>query len=462
MECVRLTRRADGLCAKHAEEERAYQEYSSDFSSQENLYEANVVGYDELNVPPSSSKRRLSVEWSTYISYRVNLLHWNFVKNELYEWKLKKRYSEFDQLRKDLIASHGKLPSKIQFPSKITVGFSKEKKCLQRCKMLTNFLKGLIAWNINSPILIEFLDIQDGRVDEMAELGKKPHKGSGDGVGHDRTLHKTQSSWGGNAKKTGNIVAAAAAAAAASHKRRVSGDIKGNGSSAGGSSSQHPPAIIKSKVYTPSGAGHVVVTLGGPLNPDASPGTWLQGRVEAGCSVFHRAVKEQMFLKDKNQVFMVVTGGDCGGFGVAEAQVAKNVMVEKYNVPSKKILAECLAKDTIQNALLVVPLLIRLGITKVSIVTSEFHVRRTKHYFETILAAYGCLFEVMYVACEDYMERTERSIRDRKETLLVARSQGLLDQSASEIHHERSGRHYGRKSWSFSFAKGSQEFRGFC
>ena len=152
MGCDRLTRRADGLCAQHAEEARAYQEYTSDFSSQESLYEANVVGYDELTTPPSSSQRSFSVEASAYISYRVNLLQWHFVKNELYEWKLKKRYSEFDKLRKDLIASHGKIPSSIQFPSKITVGLSKEKKCLQRCKMLTSVLKGLIAWNIQSNI----------------------------------------------------------------------------------------------------------------------------------------------------------------------------------------------------------------------------------------------------------------------------------------------------------------------
>ena len=55
------------------------------------------------------------------------------------------------------------------------------------------------------------------------------------------------------------------------------------------------------------------------------------------------------------------------------------------------------------------------------------------------------------------MPRKERSIRDKKETLLIARSQPLLDQSVSEIKHEALGRHYGRRSWSFSLAKKSQE-----
>ena len=127
----------------------------------------------------------------------------------------------------------------------------------------------------------------------------------------------------------------------------------------------------------------------------------------------------------------------------------RRIMV-KMGVPKRRILAECQAKDTIQNALLVVPLLIRLGIARVTVVTSEFHVRRTKHYFGTILKAYGCKFQVKYVACQDHMSLSDRSIRDRKETLLVARSQGLLDRSVSGLTIDAKSHTYGRHSWSFS------------
>ena len=135
--CSRLTKRKDYLCALHAEEERAMSEYADASSNQLDLYEANVVGYDEKSerTPSSastsgssaggrgggsggggggggrgrgavatSSFRRLSsavdsaVEHlSSYTEYRINLLHWDFNTNELYEWKLKKRFSQFDK-----------------------------------------------------------------------------------------------------------------------------------------------------------------------------------------------------------------------------------------------------------------------------------------------------------------------------------------------------------------------------
>ena len=604
--CERLTRRADGLCAKHAEETRAFDEFASDFSSQRSLYEAKIVGYNEKSEPApnvSTTRRRISVDtnkMNTYTVYNVNVLHWNFEDNELYEWKLEKRYSQFDQLKKELVAAHGKLPAGVVFPAKITVGMSHTNKCLQRCDMLTKVLKGLIEWqvvpqkktytnttvdarketenmtkdwtyelrhmtNVNqamermvcqdgkleyleirnqlekqfnvklspkqrdtiktklsqrgedgddgnefnvgsmSPILVKFLNIQNGRIDEMAQLGKtgkKEKKEKKEKIQHDhqevqKSLRKTQSTWcsSSNTNATTNSANATTdattigttigttagdfattttdadltrttranstvviAAAAASKERRLR-ESGGGGGSRGAGNKKH-------KMNVPTGTGHVIVTLGGPLTPNAAPGIWLKERIETGCSVYHRAVQENKKAQNtaqylghssngKNQIFMVVTGGD-GGLGISEAEVCKRIMIDAHSVPKNKILTDCLAKDTIQNALLVVPLLIRLGISKVSIVTSEFHVRRTKHYFETIFAAYSCMFEVIYIACEDYMERTERSIRDKKETLLVSRSQGLLDQSVSEIQHEVSNV-MGRRSWSFSLAKGSQD-----
>ena len=187
----------------------------------------------------------------------------------------------------------------------------------------------------------------------------------------------------------------------------------------------------------------VIVTLGGPLKPDATPGVWLSERIDAGVALYNRAVNE-----GSPCVHLVFTGGDCAGLGIAEAEVMRRAAIAK-GVPSKRILTDCQAKDTIQNALLVVPLLIRLGVEDVTIVTSEFHVRRSKHYFETIFEAYQQPFSVKYVGVEDYMARHERSLRDRKETLLVRRSQGLLDRSTSEIRGA-TGRMLGRFSWSFN------------
>lgn len=182
------------------------------------------------------------------------------------------------------------------------------------------------------------------------------------------------------------------------------------------------------------------------MNPDATPGVWVKERIEAGVSLYKRYIR----ARGPRSTYLVFTGGDCAGLGIAEAEVMRRRAVA-MGVPSSRILTDCQAKDTIQNALLVVPLLVRLGIEEVSVVTSEFHVRRSKHYFETILAAYGNPFRVRYVGVEDHMPRAARSLRDRKETLLTARSQQLLNQATAQVRVDRAkNRALGRFSWSFS------------
>ena len=63
----------------------------------------------------------------------------------------------FLRLRKDMIAAHGRLPTNIKFPPKVTVGMTHEAKCLQRCSMLTKVLNSMIEWNVDSKILKIFL-----------------------------------------------------------------------------------------------------------------------------------------------------------------------------------------------------------------------------------------------------------------------------------------------------------------
>ena len=67
---------------------------------------------------------------------------------------------------------------------------------------------------------------------------------------------------------------------------------------------------------------------------DATPGVWLRGRIATGCSVYRRAVTEEYNRRrttssfsssPSSSVFMVVTGGDCGGFGVRKPITRLNI-----------------------------------------------------------------------------------------------------------------------------------------
>ena len=65
----------------------------------------------------------------------------------------------------------------------------------------------------------------------------------------------------------------------------------------------------------------------------------------------------------------------------------KAYLVETHGVPYRRILTDCQAKDTIQNALLVAPLCVRLGIRSITVITSDFHLPRSKFYFDQIFDA---------------------------------------------------------------------------
>ena len=219
------------------------------------------------------------------------------------------------------------------------------------------------------------------------------------------------------------------------------------------------------------GTKQVLVILGGPLTIDGRPGTWLKERLDIGARVF-----AQWAARGVAERVLIVTGGDCRGIGTAEAEIMKAYLVEMHGVPHRRILTDCQAKDTIQNALLVAPLCVRLGIRAITVITSDFHLPRSKFYFDQIFDAYvlpslffsvanewlrprscSCArrrvltipppapaalgircslvsrsyggekhFDITYAGVEDRLGDAERRDRDRKERLLIVRSTPLL------------------------------------
>ena len=467
--CSRLTRRWDRLCPAHAEQMRAIEEVRSGSNDVKIILEAKIVGFEsEHGVPRKPffpAARAIGRSVPTHTVYRINLLQWHFEKNELYEWSLRRRFSSFDKMLRDLVAVHGALPPKVRLPEKLNFGVRNETIRIRRCKSLQKLLNDLLSWHATlpepSPVLVEFLEIQGERIDKMAQIGQTVVSGSPSGESMisalDTTATKAMKSVEMRRRQHHRMIVSGESPQRLRRRKPnpelhsvVSvPDISSLAHLGQGAASISTPNFPEGDRQLEGSQGHVIVTLGGPLNPDMTPSLWLKSRIEAGTALYHRHAKICA-----GPVYMVVTGGDCGGHGTAEAEVMRRIMV-RMGVPDRRILPECQAKDTIQNALLVVPLLIRLGIYHVSIVTSEFHIRRTKHYFETIFAAYSCSVDVRYVACEDHMTSEERSLRDRKETLLTARSQGLLDRSVAEMRSSLRGQSRdfscrGRHSWSFS------------
>jgi uncharacterized SAM-binding protein YcdF (DUF218 family) len=188
----------------------------------------------------------------------------------------------------------------------------------------------------------------------------------------------------------------------------------------------------------------VIVVLGGPLQADLSPGKWLKARLITAIQLYAKNRKQGKPSK------LVCTGGDVPGHGKSEAEVMMEYAMSK-GVPACHILTDKEAKDSIQNAIFVAPLLIRLGVRNVTVVTSSFHTPRMKHYFTSILKAYdetGEVFSLSYVGADDGYTDIERRGRIRKEKLLIVRSQPLLNQAIEKIQYDAHSSVRGRRAWS--------------
>jgi len=119
------------------------------------------------------------------------------------------------------------------------------------------------------------------------------------------------------------------------------------------------------------------VVLGKKLEPDGSPNSVLQGRM---------AYAAMQFLEDPSEEkIMIVTGGKTQGSNcISEAEAMKTLAL-KYGVPDASIILEEYARNTIENAVNTKEILEDKGIQEVVVITSDFHMERSKRIFKALL-----------------------------------------------------------------------------
>lgn len=130
-----------------------------------------------------------------------------------------------------------------------------------------------------------------------------------------------------------------------------------------------------------------MIVLGRKLELGGKPSHILSGRMEMASSLF-----KQKFDLDKD--FLLVTGGLVQrGEGVrTEAEVMKE-LAEFHGIPSSRIILEKEALSTVDNAHFSKSILNEMGITNVTVITSDFHMERTKLIFTRILKKFTITFE---------------------------------------------------------------------
>lgn len=145
-----------------------------------------------------------------------------------------------------------------------------------------------------------------------------------------------------------------------------------------------PPELTPSR--------HAIVVLGHALNNDTSPNEILKDRIKATVDTFNlhkqAAVEAGSLLLPR----IIVSGGDAAQVGLSEAVVMKRMLIEA-GIPDKLIIEENISLNTCQNAWYVGSIVKSLGITGLTLVTSEFHMPRSQYVFEAVLR-HLCLYHI--------------------------------------------------------------------
>ena len=124
----------------------------------------------------------------------------------------------------------------------------------------------------------------------------------------------------------------------------------------------------------PQTSDHAFVVLGYQLNPDGS----LRPEAIGRCDVAYESA-----IKYPNSLIFVTGGGTASGNKTAtEGGQMKDYLVNVKGLDEKRIITETKAMDTIQNAEYTILELIEKKIKTITVITSDYHIRRGNILFK--------------------------------------------------------------------------------
>ena len=121
-----------------------------------------------------------------------------------------------------------------------------------------------------------------------------------------------------------------------------------------------------------------IVILGGGITEDTGPTTEAKRRIDAGLEIFFRKQAEIIIMSGK------YSGKNILQPPITEAKSMKRYAISK-NIPSSRIIKEEKSKDTCGNAYYSEKILRSKGIREVIVITSSYHLARTKFIFNKFL-----------------------------------------------------------------------------
>jgi vancomycin permeability regulator SanA len=159
----------------------------------------------------------------------------------------------------------------------------------------------------------------------------------------------------------------------------------------------------------------VLIVLGGPLTVDNKPGTWLKSRLDKAIKVYNEYIFD----------YIILTGGDPTKKNITEAEVMYNYL--KDYIPKNKMYKEIKANSTFENAIYTKKMITNTLIKNIYVLTSDFHINRSKYIFENIFNYYKIkpetviktLFNIFMISSETPIDKTEMNELKKKEKVFI-------------------------------------------
>ncbi|HII72550.1 TPA: YdcF family protein [Candidatus Woesearchaeota archaeon] len=149
----------------------------------------------------------------------------------------------------------------------------------------------------------------------------------------------------------------------------------------------------------------VLIVLGCQPNSDGRPSNLMVNRVRKAVQLYR-----------KNSYSKVIFSGGPGRFPVPESEIMR-VMTLRF-IPDKDIIVEKNSRDTLHNALFCWELIKDLHPKKITIITSEWHMPRTKFIFRKTYAHLES--SLIFEPVTDNIDDIEMAFRKVKEFVLLS------------------------------------------
>ena len=126
-----------------------------------------------------------------------------------------------------------------------------------------------------------------------------------------------------------------------------------------------------------------IVVLGGGIESKKNnlPNNWTRLRFDKAMEVYSKSSEDSVLILTTGRTYRL-SGGTC-----TEARVGKNYLLNHYKgqINSENIILEEDSKDTLSNAYYVAKILTREKVNSFHVVTSGFHMEKSRYIFEEIV-----------------------------------------------------------------------------